>query len=181
MALALAYIVVVVVVLGAAFGCPADEVAETTTTTTDSEATTTTSTTEVAPGPMTFTAQLTGDQQVPPVETSATGTLTFIIADDGSSVDYVFNVNDLEDVTIARLREGKAGEEGEAIMTLYDNPRSGSFTGTLAEGSFTAEDLGGPLKGKTIEDLVTLILADSIYFNVGTDNHSNGELRGQLQ
>ena len=82
---------------------------------------------------------------------------------------------------IARLRAGKAGETGGLIMTLYDGPKSGSFSGVLKEGSFTADDLEGPLKGKTIEDLVSMILADSVYFNVGTLDHANGEIRGQLQ
>ena len=103
------------------------------------------------------------------------------MADDGSKVDYVFSVTDLVGVQIARLRAGKSGENGDAIMILYDGPKSGSFSGVLKEGSFTADDLEGPLKGKTIEDLVTLILADSVYFNVGTLGHASGELRGQLQ
>jgi hypothetical protein len=179
--LAFAYIVVVAIILGAAFGCPGgEETVSQITTTTDSEVeTTTTSTT--APGPLTFTARLTGGQQVPPVTTSATGTLTFVIADDGSKVDYEFRVTDLVGVTLARLRQGQAGEEGENIMILYDGPRTGSFTGTLAEGSFTAEDLEGPLKGKTIEDLVVMIMAGDVYFNVGTSTHAGGEIRGQLE
>lgn len=181
-ALALAYVVVLVVVLGLALGCPEGEKAVSVTTTTGLEPATTTSTT-AAPtdAPMTFSAELSGDEEVPAVSTSATGTLTFTVADDGSKVDYLLSVADLVGVTIGRLREGKSGEAGEAIMILYDGPKSGSFSGVLVEGSFTADDLEGPLEGKTIEDLVTMILADSVYFNLGTDSHSGGEIRGQFQ
>jgi hypothetical protein len=181
--LAFAYIVLMAVVLGLAIGCPEGEkVVSTTTTATGGSETTTTSTT-AAPtdSRLTFTAQLTGDEEIPAVSTSATGTLTFTVADDGSKVDYVFRVTDLVGVQIARLREGKSGENGDAIMILYDGPKTESFSGILAQGSFTAADMEGPLKGKTIEDLVTLILADSVYFNVGTLEHSGGEIRGQLQ
>jgi hypothetical protein len=178
---AFAYVAVVAIILGAAFGCPRDaERAADSTTTTTAEGEETTSTT-AEPGPMTFTAQLTGDEQIPPVETDASGTLTLTISEDGTTVDYVLRVEDLVGVTLARLRLGQSGETGEAIITLYDGPRDGSFTGTLAEGSFTADDLEGPLEGQTIEDLVRLILADSIYLNVGTDAHKSGEIRGQLE
>jgi hypothetical protein len=177
--LAFAYVVVVAIILGAAFGCPGDEGAVSVSTTTTSETELTTTTT--APGPLTFTAQLTGDQQVPPVDTSASGTLTFVIADDGSKVDYELSVTNLVDLTVARLHEGAVGEEGDTIITLYDGPRTGTFTGVIAEGSFTASDLEGPLKGKTIRDLVTMILADDVYLNFGTSAHKSGEIRGQMQ
>jgi hypothetical protein len=182
--LAFAYIVLLAVVLGLALGCPEGEKTVASTTTTGLEGATTTSespTSAPADGPLTYAAALTGDAEVPPVSTSATGTLTFTVADDGSKVDYVFDVTDLVGVQIARLREGKSGENGESIMILYDGPKSESFSGVLAQGSFTAADLEGSLKGKTIEDLVTMILAGSVYFNVGTLGHSAGEIRGQLR
>jgi hypothetical protein len=179
-ALAAAYIVLVAIVLGVAFGCPGGKETASSTTTTDSGAASTTSTTG-APALSTYTAELTGDAEIHPVSTSATGTLTLTVAFDGSSVDYVLKVSDITDVSVARLHEGKAGASGETIFTLYDNPRSGAFSGTLAQGSFTAADLVGPLKGKTIEDLVTMILADSIYLNVGTSTNKEGEIRGQLK
>jgi len=175
-----AIVVVMAVVLGAGFGCPRDEAGVVSTTTTTSTETTT-ETTAPGPEPMVYTARLTGGQQIPPVDTSARGTLTLTVAEDGLSVSYVLAVSNLVDVTIGRLRAGAAGEEGEAIITLYDGPKSGSFTGTLIEGTFAADDLGGPLKGKTIEDLVRLIEAGSVYFNLGTSQHKGGEIRGQLE
>ena len=104
------------------------------------------------------------------------------MAADGSSVDYVLQVNSIISLTVARLHEGKVGATGATIFTIYGGPtKSGLYTGTIAKGSFTAADLVGPLKGKTIDDLVALIDANSVYLNVGTEAHPKGEIRGQLQ
>jgi hypothetical protein len=184
--LALAYVVLVAIVLIAAFSCPGDKGAVVeTTTTTGEESGTTISTASIsdtsATSPLTYTAELTGDQEIPAVSTLASGTLTFVVADDGSSVAYTLTVRNIDGVAIANLHQGKAGENGDTILKLYDGPKSGVFSGTLAEGTFTASDLVGPLKGGTIEQLVTMILADDVYLNVGTDTNHSGEIRGQLQ
>lgn len=50
----------------------------------------------------------------------------------------------------------------------------------MVRGSLGASDLLGPLKGKTISDLLGLIKAGQVYVNVGTTKHPNGEIRGQL-
>ncbi len=130
----------------------------------------------------TYTADLGGGNQIPPVTTAASGTLTLTVAADGASVDYVLEVDSIISLTVARLREGEVGATGAVIFTIYGGPtKSGLYTGTVAEGSFTASDLLGPLKGKTIEDLVGLIEANSVYLNVGTEAYPKGEIRGQLQ
>ena len=91
-------------------------------------------------------------------------------------------VNNIANLTLARLHEGKAGASGTTILTIYGGPtRSDVFTGVVTEGSFTATQLGGPLRGKTIADFVSLIKAGSVYFNVGTTSHPSGEIRGQLK
>jgi hypothetical protein len=97
-------------------------------------------------------------------------------------VDYVFEVSSLTDLTIARLRSGVAGATGDEIFTIYPGPNiAGAFSGVVAEGSFTAAQLLGPLAGKTIADLEALIEAGSVYLNVGTIANTGGEIRGQLE
>ena len=44
----------------------------------------------------------------------------------------------------------------------------------------TQEDLVGPLGGQTLGTLVNEIISGNIYINVHTVQHSNGEIRGQL-
>lgn len=133
-------------------------------------------------GTQSFSAQLGGDQEVAPVTTSATGSLTLTVSSNGASVSYVLKVSHLTNVTVARLHEGAQGKNGSTILTLYNGPKkTGAFSGTLAQGSFTKAALTGPLKGKTISDLVALLKAGSVYLNVGTTAHTSGEIRGQLE
>jgi hypothetical protein len=161
----------------------ANQTASSSTTSTSLNASTTTSTaTSLANGTLTYSAVLSGQNEIPALSTSASGALTLTVAADGSSVYYVFMVNKIANLTLARLREGKGGATGATILTIYGGPtRSDVFTGVVTQGSFTADQLGGSLRGKTIADLVSLIKAGSAYFNVGTTGHPSGEIRGQLK
>lgn len=139
----------------------------------------TTSTTAVS---LTYTAELSGTNEVPPVTTSAGGTLTLTVAADDSSVRYQFKVSEISDLTVARLHEGGTGASGTTVLTIYGGPtKTGTFSGVVAQGSFTAAQLVGPLKGKTIADFVALIESGQMYLNVGTNEHPTGEIRGQLE
>ena len=163
-------------------GCGGDTA---TTTTTSSGAGTTAleqeSTSTTFAGALVYTATLKGANEVPPVKTSATGTLTLTVAADGSRVDYVVTIKKLTNITVARLRQGEPGNSTGVLVTLYEGPtKTGAFTGTLAEGSFTAADLGGSLKGKTIADLVDLIESDQVFLNVGNTSYKSGAICGTL-
>jgi hypothetical protein len=54
-------------------------------------------------------------------------------------------------------------------------------TGEEVEGSITSSDLTGPLKGKTIKDIVDLIEDGSIYINLHSVIFPDGEIRGQIK
>jgi len=104
------------------------------------------------------------------------------VAADGASVRYVLSVSKISNLTLARLREGKAGASGTTILTIYGGPtRSDVFSGVVTQGSFTAEDFVGPLRGKSLADFVALVRAGSVYLNVGTTAHVLGEIRGQVK
>jgi hypothetical protein len=125
---------------------------------------------------------LSGQNEIPALSTSGSGALTLTVAADGSSVNYVFMVSKIANLTLARLHEGKAGATGATILTIYGGPtRSDVFTGVVTQGSFTAAQLVGPLRGKTVADFVALVKAGSVYLNVGTSSHPSGEIRGQLK
>jgi hypothetical protein len=137
---------------------------------------------EAGPVATTYTADLTGGNQVPPVDTAASGTLTLTVAADGNSVHYVFKVNSIISLTVARLHQGKSGATGPTICNIYKGPgKDGLFTGKVAEGDLKAKDLMGPLKNMTIDDFVGMIDSGDVYLNVGSEAHPDGELRGQLQ
>jgi hypothetical protein len=152
-------------------------------TSTNSSASPTTSTGKSpATGTLTYSAQLSGQNEIPALVTSASGTLTLTVAANHTSVHYVLSVSKITDLTVARLHEGKAGTTGATILTLYGGPtRTGLFSGVLIQGNFTASDFVGPLQGKTISDFVALVKTGSIYLNVGTNAHIPGEIRGQLK
>ena len=151
-------------------------------TTSLSAASTTSTETSFGNGTQTYLAQLSGQNESPALSTSASGTLTITVAADGSSVHYVLTVSKITNLTLARLHEGKAGATGTTVLTIYGGPtRSDVFTGVVTQGSFTAAQLGGSLRGKTIADFVALVKAGSVYLNVGTSSHPSGEIRGQLK
>jgi CHRD domain len=134
----------------------------------------------------TFHATLSGKEAVPPVDTSAHGTATFVLSKSGDSLSYTLSVTDIEDATMAHIHIGPVGKEGPVAVWLYpSNPppmtKSGKFTGVLAKGLITAASLSGPLKGKTIADLVDQIKAGMAYVNVHTTAHPGGEIRGQIK
>jgi CHRD domain len=150
-------------------------------TTTLPESSTTLATTASA-GVLTFSAALSGANELPAVTTSASGTLSLTVDANGSTVHYVLKLNGLSNVTVARIHAGKAGTTGSTLLTLFSGPtRKGIFAGVLAQGSFTANSLGGTLKGKKVADLVALIKSGEVYINVGTSTHSKGAIRGQLE
>ena len=103
--------------------------------------------------------------EVPAVDTAALGTVTFTVDSTGTKMAYVLKVTALSNVTVARLRNAVAGATGDVVAT----------------GTLKASSLTGPLKGKTIGDLVTLMKNLEIYVNVGSTANSNGEIRGQVQ
>jgi hypothetical protein len=150
------------------------------TTTSSAKASTTTS--AVTGTAKTFKATLKGSNEVPAITTSATGTLTLTVDAKGTAVQFTLAVSKLSGAAVARLHEGAAGATGSTIFTLYAGPtKTGAFTGTLVKGSFTSKGLVGPLKGKTIADLVALIKSGKVYINIGTTKNSSGEIRGQLK
>jgi hypothetical protein len=133
-----------------------------------------------------FAAQLTGGEQVPSVATSASGTATFWLNPNGTELRYQLTVANLDNVTMAHLHLGTFGNNGAPVVWLYPSAPpmkeiAGSSNGVLSTGTITAGDLVGPMAGKTIADLVAAIRAHDIYVNVHTRDHSDGEIRGQLQ
>ena len=150
-----------------------------------------------AQGKPDFIATLAGKEVVPPVNTTGTGIANFEILD--NSVNYQINVLDTGKITSIQIHNGTIGKNGDVIVTLFykskDNDtnlienmlktsnmssitqRSSSFS---TSGTFNASDLTGQLAGKTINDLVLVMQSDETYVNVHTEDHSEGELRGQI-
>jgi CHRD domain len=150
-------------------------------------------TTTVAGGPATtgpsgatpakITIPLTGDESVPAVTTSASGTAIIMIeaGPTGFNISYEIDVTNIVDVTAAHIHLGAKGANGPVIVPLFTGPQKpGSFTGVLAQGTITEADLTGPMAGKTFQDLAASVLGGQTYVNVHTVKNPNGEIRGQI-
>jgi CHRD domain len=130
----------------------------------------------------TYTASLSGGDVVPPVSTTATGTATFTLASNGTALAYVLKVHGISNATVARLHDGGTGVNGPTIATLFPGPlKKGIFTGTLASGTLRVKSLGGPLVGKKLTDLLSLMKAGKTYVLLGTTKYPTGEIRGQIK
>ena len=129
-----------------------------------------------------FTANLTGDSEVPPVTTNATGTAEFALNDDGDEMSYDLEVEDIEGVLFAHIHQGSDSENGPIVVTLFnatDGPTD-EIDGTLESGDFAAEDFEGPLQGQNMTDLVDAIEGGQAYVNVHTEANPPGEVRGTI-
>jgi hypothetical protein len=99
-----------------------------------------------------FSAQLSGDQEVPPLQTNASGMAWFNSNRD--RIGFELNVTDLQGITMAHIHNGKQGEVGPPIVQLYksDSPTI-LMNGKLASGNITANMLEGSMASKQITDL----------------------------
>lgn len=132
-----------------------------------------------------FRAHLSGDQEVPPVETLAQGQALFQLNQAGDAIHYKLIVANIEDVRMSHIHLAPAGSNGGVVAWLYpEGPPPvvipGRTDGVLAEGTITAADLVGALEGGSIADLVDEMMAGNTYVNVHTLAVASGEIRGQI-
>jgi hypothetical protein len=142
---------------------------------------------------------LTGDEEVPPRATNATGELSLRLGKDGASIDYTLEVNDIRNITQAHIHREAKGANGGIVVWLYPSVKStsalpaggGPVTRLVVEGTFTAADLRGSLANQPLSAFLELVEAHLLYGNVHTDDgvapgntgpgdFPGGEVRGQL-
>lgn len=146
--------------------------------------TTTSTTGQIASG--NYSAKLTGAQSVPKVTTQAAGVLVLTYDAAKKQLSYGLDITKgLKKPSTAAIYEGKPGTSGRTVymLTVTDaNAASGtSFVGTLCNGVVDKDNLIGPLAGKTLADLITLIKDGDAYVSVGTPTHPVDAIRGQIQ
>ena len=125
-------------------------------------------------------SKLSGDQEVPPVTSSAKGWAWVTPGEESGW--FKVNVTGIDKVTAAHIHNAKSGENGDVVVTLFKSESpTGPKDGILVEGNFTASNLEGPMKGKELSDLATAMKNGETYVNVHTEANPKGEIRGQLE
>ena len=107
---------------------------------------------------------LNGNQEVPPVKTSASGSGTIVVEDDKSIKGKVMT-SDIKG-TGAHIHEGAAGKNGSDIITLVK----------VSENEWSV-----PNDAKLSDAQYDAFKAGNLYVNVHSDAHKSGEIRGQLK
>jgi hypothetical protein len=131
----------------------------------------------------TFSASLSGKDEVPPTESNSTGTAKFQVDENSSQVSYWVNVTGIKKINQAHIHNGTEGQNGDIVVTLTKNKSAKGNDGPPNigfSGNITKDDLQGPLKGKEISDLVKLMSDGGAYANVHTDKYPKGAIRGQI-
>jgi CHRD domain-containing protein len=124
-----------------------------------------------------FEFNLTGSEEVPPVQTNATGTAeisAYTVA--GDTITYRVNAMNIKEFTGGHIHLGKPGENGPIVFTMfkYDPPKN-----EVSEfGTITADKLEGWMKGKSVYDIALAGANSSLYMNIHTVENPNGEIRG---
>jgi CHRD domain len=107
---------------------------------------------------------LSGDQEIPPVTTSASGTGTFNVGED-KSVSGKVTITGLA-VTVAHIHEAPAGGNGPVIIPLTKT----SDTVWVV-----------PAGAKLTDAQYASYKAGNLYYNFHTETHKSGEIRGQIR
>lgn len=129
-----------------------------------------------------FDALLAGSFEVPPVNTSASGFAELGVVDGGNSVEYGIIVVNIDKVTQAHIHQGNSSQAGPVIASLFNaSTPTGPIIGDLTEGTITSANLTGPLQGKQLSDLITLMQNGTTYVNVHTEQNPEGEIRGTIE
>ena len=139
-----------------------------------------------------FTATLSGANEVPAVTTPATGTATFTVS--GNQITYTINGTNLTNAVLGHIHIAPAGENGPVRLNLCGtgDPQPActsqpGTTGVVATGTNGTTVGSRPI---TFDDLLAAMRTGGAYVNVHTNIagctlgepgcNPGGEIRGQI-
>jgi len=128
-------------------------------------------------GAETFTAELSGENQVPPLDVEASGDATVTISDDEQTVSWEVTYSGLTGAPAAgHIHVGADGAHGPVMIPFA------SVTETGTSGSFAAADYtGGEGLPADWDGVLAAIRDGNSYVNIHTEANPGGEIRGQLE
>lgn len=126
-----------------------------------------------------FRAKLDANNEIPPVDSQASGHATFKIKND--SIKSKVNVTGIADISGAKIFAGKIGQNTDPIVDLLKTGEKTESSGAVAiTGNFTASDLEGSMKGKDLSELQSMMAANGTFVNILTTAHPDGEIAGHI-
>jgi hypothetical protein len=138
-----------------------------------------------------FTASLSGANEVPAVTTPATGSATLSVS--GAQINYTITVTNLQNAVLGHIHLAAAGQNGPVRLNLCGTgapePPCTSGTGTVVLATGTnGTTVGDP--AITFDELLTAMRTGGAYVNVHTSApgctpgdpgcNPGGEIRGQV-
>ena len=127
-----------------------------------------------------YRAKLDGNNEVPAVNTTSEGVINFKTKN--GMMTWKMNVTGITDATGVHIHQGKIGENGDIVVDLLKvSKHKDKGSGMIMRGNVTDSVLTGPMAGQTLADLQTAMTSGDTYVNVHTDDHPDGEIRGQLE
>ncbi len=130
----------------------------------------------------TFSASLSGANEVPAKAVSGTGTALYTLNATGDTVSYTVSVSGLSGPPTGLHIHAPADVTTNAPVRVPLTITNPVLTGTIATGKFTASNIVNP-SGVTpinsIAELMAVVRSGLAYTNVHTALNPGGELRGQ--
>lgn len=123
-----------------------------------------------------YDADLRGDQVVPPVATSATGTFTAEGEEGGDEIRFRLSAQ-IAGITQAHIHLGAPGENGPVATFLF-GPADPAVDEVGVSGTLTVDDLVGLVAGDW-DGFITGLFAGA-YVQIHTEANPPGALRGQI-
>jgi hypothetical protein len=132
--------------------------------------------------PANFRAHLSGDQENPPVATTATGQAVFQLNASGTGLRFKLIVANIENVFAAHIHCGAAGQNGPVGVTLFaGSTGDGRVDGILSQGTIPAPNPGNACGWADLDDVASALASGDTYVNVHTrPGVPSGEVRGQI-
>lgn len=130
-------------------------------------------------GDLHFVGHLQGSQEVPPVDTLASGLAQVTVNGERTAIHFVLDVAGIDPaaITMAHIHAGIPGVNGPVIFTLSPGSFTSPLAGTLADADLEPHPEVGV---STFADAISKMRDGAAYVNVHSTANPGGEVRGQL-
>jgi hypothetical protein len=134
----------------------------------------------------TFTARLAGNNEVPPINTPATGIARFELSSDGKVLNYHLSTTNLKGFKSGEICEKVSDYNYTTNKKLPDRCDGVATSLSMGKGKLTWQDLSGSFEDSSVSELVKSMRSGKFYVAVLTQRHwwyppGTGEIIGQIR